>query len=279
MRGLDLEAGDPQQLEQRIHGEVEQVAWQVEVEPGRPAPTRLGAREVRHRHDQAPARTQDAAHLLERPARIVEVLEDVPDHHLVEALGLVAGVGETGSDADLRTRIRADRRRGVHLHAVHLEAAIGELAQHHAATAAHIEDAAARSERPREEADVPRGHQSHQTLDQRPELHAGLPVVIAGIEALQLRSGRHRMCASQPAVGADEHPPRHTLDLEARPRFRATAHRAGRYAVGRMDPRVETPHGALVELADRQRNLARAVERPSVRCVTAKVKRSAAAAV
>ena len=163
--GDRLEAGIVEQAAQRRERELVQMARQIEVEPRRAAPHRLGAREVGHRHHEAAAQPQDPVHLGERLARMIEMLEHVPDQHLVEVGARIAGVREIARDREARARIGAARRRLRHLDAVHLEAAIGECAEHDAASAADVEHARARGEAEREEVHVALADPAHGALE------------------------------------------------------------------------------------------------------------------
>jgi hypothetical protein len=243
---LDLEAARAHELAQRQHREVEEMARQVEVEPGRPTPASLRAREVRHGHDQATARPQDPMRLDQGRARIDEVLEHVPDHDLVEMVRLEARIGEAPRDADLRARIGAARGFGALLHAVDLEAPVGQRAEDHASAATHVEDARARPQRTRQESDVARADEADEPLDRAAELRPGLSVVLVGIEAAQRARVRLGMDAARSAALAYDDAQRLACEREAGSRALAGAHRAGRYAL--RGSCLEREDGARVEV-------------------------------
>ena len=177
--------------------------------------------------------------------RIVEVLEHVPDHHLVEVRRRIGRVAEARRDPDLGARIGAARGLERDLDAVHLEAAVGERAEDHAAAAAHVEHARTGPQIAREEADVALADPAHQALDDALELATGLAVVFVRVEGRDLLEIGHRMQTPEPTALADEHARREALDREGgagllRSRRRDTASRAASPATPRRGPRCDT---------------------------------------
>jgi Tol biopolymer transport system component len=235
-----------QQAAKRAERKLVEMPWEVEMEPGRAAPARLGALEVGYRHDQAAPRRENPMHLLEHSPRIREVLEHVPDHDLVEEAVGVSGVRELWGDPDLRAHVGTARGLGAHLDAVHFETAIGERSEDHAAATAHVQHPGLLRKAPREERDVARADRAHQSLDEGMELHAGLAVVLVRIEGAHLVDAEHRLEAPEPAVGADDDRRRHPVHGEARTRPGGTAHRTGRDVRRIRFP--EIPHRTRVQV-------------------------------
>ena len=92
MGGDRLQAVAAQQRVQPLHGEMRAVARDVEVIPARAAGAGLDAGEVRHADDEQAAGAQPAGDPLQRRARVVEVLEHVPQRRRVERAGRDVGV-------------------------------------------------------------------------------------------------------------------------------------------------------------------------------------------
>jgi hypothetical protein len=250
MGGGLLEAARRQQPPQGRQREVVEVTRQVEVKPSRPHPARLRARGIRDGHDQPAARAQDPVDLLQGLARIDQVLEHVPHHDLVEIRVRVAGIGQTGGDADARAGIGSARGGLAQLDPVYLETPVRQDAEQHAAPAAHVQHTASRCEPPGEELDVAGAHDAHQPLDGRPELDAGASVVLVGIERRDTLGAEHRLEAAQAAAVAYHHLRLHPLYGETRPDRARAAHDAGLDA-RRARARAQGAHAAPVEILGR----------------------------
>jgi hypothetical protein len=245
--GEDFEFQLVEQVAQRTQREVIQVPRQVEMEPRRSRPASLKAREVGHRHHEPPPGLQDTPHLLEGPAGVVHVLENVPDDHLVEMLRRVAGVGESRSDADARARVGSPRGLGADLDAVDLEAAVGQRAQDHPAPTAHVQHARAGLQRAREKRDVSLPHQSNQALDERLELGAGLAVVFVRVEAANLLGVGLRIEAPEATAAAHHDGRGETFHLEAGSSLPAAADGTGRHGLHRLRGRRQRTNRGFVE--------------------------------
>ena len=247
MLGDHVETRLPQHLAQRGEREMVEMAREVEVKPRGAGPARLRALEVRDGDDHAAARFEDPVHLLERSARVVHVLEDVPDDHLVEGGLLVPRVCDLRRDPDLRPRVGAARRFGADLHAVHLEAPVGQRSEEHAATAADVEHPRAGREVPGEESDVARPDQANEAFDQGLELRPRLAVVFVRIERTHFLRPRTGMKAAESTLNADHDGRRHARDREPRSRLLAVADGTGRYALRRVGRWIERLDGKFVE--------------------------------
>ena len=244
-----------QQVIQGGEGKLVEVTREVEVEPGRSGKSSLTARKVGHRNDEAPSRLENAVDRGESGTRIFEVFEYVPDDDLVEEGVRIAGVRERGRDADLGARVGPARGPLADLDAVHLEAAIGERAEDDTAPATHVEDTGSPVEPPRQERDVSRAHDAHESLDQGLELDTGLPVVFVGVVvANRLRIG-HGVKTPESTLGAHHHALRDALDLEAGRRLVRAAHRTGSNGHGSTFGSRDFRDSVLVEAGARRERL------------------------
>jgi hypothetical protein len=143
-----LETDFGEQALQRRGRELEEVTREVEVKPRGTGPARLCALEIRDRNHQPTARFESPMQSRERPTWIRQMLEDMPDDHLVEAAVLIARLRDTRCDSDFRPRVGAASRFGADLLAVDLETAVGQFAEQNTTAAADIEDPRPRLEIP-----------------------------------------------------------------------------------------------------------------------------------
>lgn len=214
MLGLDREAVIAHELLERAQRELIKVSRCVEMEPSGPTPARLQAREVRHRDDQPSTGLEDAMALLDGVHRICDVLEHVPDDHLIERGRLEACVPEASGDPDVRTRIGALGRGLAHLDTEDFEAAIGERAEKHAAPATHVEHAGPLRQAGYEEIDVSPRDRAHEELDESTELGCIASVIGVWIGGLDLARVEHGMVAAESTNRADHDRLWDALDLE-----------------------------------------------------------------
>ena len=178
---------------------------------------------------------------------IVEMLEHVPDHDLVEVRGRIGGGGQIGCDPDLGARIGAARGLERDLDAVHLEASIRERAEDHAAAAADVEHARAGRQVARKKADVSLADPAHAALDEALELAAGLAVVFARVEGSDLCGIGQRMQAPESAALADDHARSEALDRERGVGLLRAADETRRHGLRRPRPRAEDLDLTLIQ--------------------------------
>jgi hypothetical protein len=107
---LDLE---PQRLElgdQRARADVHQVPWQVQVQPSVAEQPGLEAGRVGHGDDQHPAGNEQVRGVPQRPDRLAEVLERVPEDNRRPGAGdVLEPHGAHGRMIVRRVRVDADR--------------------------------------------------------------------------------------------------------------------------------------------------------------------------
>ena len=234
MTRLHFETRASQQGFQRLEGEVVQVPGRIQVEPRRPGPAGLGTRKIGNRHHEPTPGPQDAVGLGEGAPGIRNVLEHVPDHHLVEKRRRVARLGQTRRDAYFRPRIDALGRLHPDLDAVGLETTIGQRTQDHPAATTDVQHARPGRQAAGEERHLAAGSEPDEHLDEAVELRPQLPVVLRRVAAEHRVGIQRRLVATRPAPRADDNGGGHALHPEPGACLAAPAHRTRRPARGSL---------------------------------------------